>query len=166
MLAAQEAKAADLRRKANEASRAADMEEAVLRGMREAFEAIEGLKSFPGGERPKQGVTLFQTTVEPPRRGRQPGAISHQWRETLRFLYENCPDEFSIDEVVGAAHRFDLPNVRDRDAEERMRAYLQNGYVELAGSGGYRVSEAVAIKYGFSRLEPNEAPPVLSEGAS
>jgi hypothetical protein len=166
MLAAQEAKAADLRRKANEAVRAADVEEAVLRGMREAFDAIEGIKSFLADGHSRPYETGIQTSVlSAPRRGRQPGAISHQWRETLRFLYANCPDGFSIDEVVGAAHRFDLPNVRDRDAEERMRSYIQIGYIDQRDRL-YRVSDAAASKYGFKRFEMNEAPPVFSEGAS
>jgi hypothetical protein len=159
ILAEQEAKVADLRKKL-------EREEAVLDGMRLVADATPARNEFFHGAlsaTPHSG--LAEATKNALRRGRQPGAISREWRDTLRFLYARCPYGFSIDQVVGAAHTFNLPNVKDRDAEERMRAYLQNGYVEKS-EVGYRVSESAALKYGFDRSETTEAPTANAEGAS
>lgn len=168
MLAEQEAKAADLRKKADEAVRAAEREEAVLRGMklmmqygsqsgsRTGFGSLSVTPDVVGG---------IQTRVGVPRRGRQPGAISHEWRNTLGLLYWRNAGGFSIDHVVAAAHSNGLPNLGSRDAEDRMRAYIELGYVERHGDG-FRVSELAAQKYEFSRRQTQEAPTADAEGAS
>jgi hypothetical protein len=165
ILAEQEAKVADLRKRADEAARLAEREEDVLRGMRlmarvgsedEPFLVQSSLSASERNLLHKGGVSL--------RRGRQPGAISREWRNALKNLHNGCPGGFSISEAVGAAHHVGLPNVKDRDAEDRMRAYLELGYVERV-EGGYRVSELAAQKYGFSR-QTAEAPTVVAEGAS
>jgi hypothetical protein len=160
-ITAQEAKVSSLRKKEEEARRERELEEAVLRGMRLMSAGHSPTADAEPSSYPQftMGATIMR------RRGRQPGAISRQWRDTLRFLYEKCPSGFGIDEVVGAAHRYDLPNVRNRDAEERMRSYLQIGYVEQS-DWGYRVSESAALKYGFSRPDTTEAPTAIAEGAS
>jgi hypothetical protein len=149
ILAEQEAKVADLRKTADRAVRLFETEEAVLRGMRLMLETQDepGMGSLFGPSRSASVIKHYQAVVDSAaRRGRQPGAISHQWRNALGNLHKGFPGGFTIAEVVGAAHHAGLPNVKDRDAEERMRSYLELGYVERV-DGGFRVSELAANKY-------------------
>jgi hypothetical protein len=166
IIAAQEAKVADLRKKADEAARAAETEEAVLRGMKLIMNQAAGMGSLLSPPGPPALVKQYQTGVDrAAKRGRQPGAISHEWRNALGILHKGFPGGFNIQEVVSVAHNVGLPNVKERDAEERMRSYLQLGYVERIDRG-YSVSELVARKYGFSRHQTVEAPTAVAEGAS
>jgi hypothetical protein len=167
LIADQEAKAADLRKRADEALRLADMEEAVLRGMRLMAQGYAGLgQILPGAS--SEVIKAFAANNPPPapnRRGRQPGAISHEWRDTLGILYRDSPDQFSISHAIAAALASGLHRVGSREVEDRLRNYLDLGYVERAGSG-FKVSELVAKKYGFSRRQTQEAPTAVAEGAS
>lgn len=164
MIAEQEAKVASLRERLADIQRELGLEEAYLRGMKDIL-LIPHL-GRPGPDvvlRTAKGDTM---AVEAKRfRGRQPGAISHEWRDTLGILFNRGSGWFSIDDVVAAAHSSNLPKVRARDADDRMRAYIDLGYVERQGDG-YRVSEIAAEKYGFSRPETTEAPTADAEGAS
>ena len=165
ILADQEAKVADLRKEADEAVRRVEKEEDVLRGMRlmaehtpaSAFRAPEMVSQSFG----KNGSLVVSKVV---RRGRQLGAISHEWRCVLKELYTSHPGYFTLENVVNVAHENDLPKIWPRDAEDRMGSYLRLGYVERL-EDGYRVSEAAAQKYGFSR-QTTEAPTADAEGAS
>jgi hypothetical protein len=152
-ISAQEAKVSSLRKKEEELRRERELEEAVLRGMR--------LMS----DREQPDVVVVQAKVGSaalPRKGRQPGAISREWRDTLRELFLLGP--FSISEVVEAAHRNGLPHIQERTAEERMRVHIAIGYVEAVGRD-YAVTDFFAKKYGFD-ADKTEAPTADAEGAS
>jgi hypothetical protein len=97
--------------------------------------------------------------------GRQRGAISHQWRDTLALLWKNypLPQGFTEYDAATAAQAAGLPNVEPKVALNRMTAYLSHGYVERLPNGKWRVTDLTAKKYGFSNngapsSEPEEAP--------
>ena len=84
------------------------------------------------------------------RAGRQPGAISHQWRNILGMLYMAYPDGFTEYNVVTAAKSEGLENLRPKDALDRLRNYMTHGYTEYAGDK-FVVTEFAAQKYDFRR---------------
>jgi hypothetical protein len=98
-------------------------------------------------------------------KGRQPGAISHQWRDTLRMLHMNYPDGFTEYSAAIAAHENGLPNVKPRDALDRLTSYRTYNYVENAADGKWRVTNLAVEKYGFSLPKMNEDPSVEIEEA-
>jgi hypothetical protein len=157
----QEQKVASLRQREEAVRRERELEEAVLRGMR--LMVSDGRPFNPDASLP-DFLEIGVDTLVAPRRGRQPGAISREWRNALRILHRGFPGGFDISEAVETARHVGLPKVKDRDAEDRMRAYLDLGYVERV-DGGYRVSELAAQRYGFTR-QTTEAPPADAEGAS
>src|SRR5579871_6489044 len=147
IIAAQEAKVAGLRRNL-------EIEEGVLRGMR--LVAHPDVK--PANLEPEQSIAVenWNRIVAGSRRGRQPGAISREWRNTLGTLYRECPDRFSISDAVVAAQANGL-KAGTREAEDRIRAYLDVGYVERAGDG-FKVGQVAVQKYGFAQRQTQEAP--------
>jgi hypothetical protein len=87
-----------------------------------------------------------------PAKGRQPGAISRQWRDTLAMLWMNYPfpEGFTEYNAATAAQSAGLPNVGPKEALERMKAYVNHNYVERLSNGKWRVTDHMAEKYGFS----------------
>jgi hypothetical protein len=172
IISAQEAKVEDLRRKADQAIRAVETEEAVLRGMRlmapqgSQDRKRVGLGSLLDIPASAEVVKEFQAGMDrASTRGRQRGAISREWRNTLQSLHESAPIPFSPTHIYSMAQANGLPKVGLREAENRIRAYLDLGYLERAGSG-YKVSDLAVNKYGFIRQETEEAPTADAEGAS
>jgi hypothetical protein len=161
-ISAQEAKVSSLRRKEEEVRRERELEDAVLRGMRLM---VSGDQPFSSDAVLPDSIEIGVDTLVAPRRGRQPGAISREWRNTLQSLYQSAPVPFTSTDVYTMAHVNGLPNVGLREAENRIRAYLDLGYLNRAGSG-YQVSDLVVKKYGFSRPETTEAPTADAGGAS
>jgi hypothetical protein len=145
LLARQEAEVARLKRET-------EIAEAVLRGMRVMRPAPAAIR---GPIEPRTGYAADPQVSVPktPRRGRQPGAISHQWRDTLAMLYMNYPHGFTEYNAATAANAAGLPNVRPKDAADRMIAYVQLGYVEVPedDENKFRVAEYAVNKYGFQK---------------
>jgi hypothetical protein len=141
-----------------------ELMEAELRGMR-------AMLAPPADSRDAPVVQTLQTALATggvaaatePRRGRQPGAISHQWRDTLAMLWMNYPypQGFTEYNAATAAQAAGLPNVRPADALERMTAYMNHGYVERLPDGKWRVTDLTANKYRFS---DKGAPPGSAAG--
>jgi hypothetical protein len=153
-ISAQEAKISDLRRKEEETRRERELEEAVLKGMMLMADQIQ-VTAPPGVPTPDYSGVRMEEMAR--RRGRQPGAISREWRDTLRELLLFGP--FGLPEVVAAAHRNGLPHITERTAEERMRVHIAIGYVEAVGKE-YTVTDSFAKKYGFDAHKTD------AEGAS
>ena len=151
-IAAQEAKIENLLRQV-------DLEKAVLTGMR--MMAGEPLRAEARLVRAAQlldqrgrhiPTVADAATAAPSRAGRQPGAISHQWRNILRMLYMNYPEGFTEYNVVAAAAEEGLTNLRPKDALDRLRAHIGNSYVEFSGNK-YHVTDFAAEKYAFTRAK-------------
>jgi hypothetical protein len=150
---------------------------AELRGMEAVADAMAS-HSGPslGITRPaaqKMAPDHDASSERPTQKGRQPGAISHQWRDTLAMLWMNYPypQGFTEYNAATAAQAAGLPHVKPKDALERMTAYISHGYVERLPDGKWRVTNLTAKKYGFStkgaptgeltgasRVETEEAP--------
>ena len=80
-------------------------------------------------------------------RGRQPGAISHRWRNVLTTLAAKHPsgaDELAIVEI---ARSIGLVNAKPKDVRDRMENYETHGFVEPA-SEGWRVTSRALSKFG------------------
>ena len=118
----------------------------------------EGTPSSPTSNHPRQAdhppVAEKPPSARPTTafKGRQPGAISHQWRDTLHLLYLTYRDGFTEYNASRAAQEAGLPNVRPRDALERLKVYVPLNYVEQIGDK-FRVTEFAVQKYGFNRKE-------------
>jgi hypothetical protein len=85
-------------------------------------------------------------------KGRQPGAISRPWRDTLAMLWMNYPfpEGFTEYNAATAAQSAGLPNVGPKEALERMKSYVVHNYVERLPTGKWRVTDHMVKKYGFS----------------
>jgi hypothetical protein len=168
-IAAQEADVARLRREL-------ELAEAVLRGMKAMLPAAATL---PAPVKSVQDVVWDKslrelaksTSPTQPAKGRQPGAISQQWRSTLCRLLITRPEGFADDEAAAAAISEGLPNIRAKDAADRLSSYLAHGYVERTANGGWRITDLFARKYPNSMRHQREilemkAPSSEPEGAS
>jgi hypothetical protein len=158
-IASQEAKIARLRHEL-------EIAEAVLSGMNAVVMtvvepsdqmSITGRVGSYVSDNPVRGASTKAST------GRQPGAISHQWRDTLALLWKNYPfpQGFTEYNAATAAQAAGLPNVGPKIALNRMTAYLSHGYVERLPDGKWRVTNFTAEKYGFGRNK-DEAPSALA----
>ena len=163
-IVAQEAEVARLRR---------DLEiaEAELRGMKAMLPTAP---TAPVGhpEVWERGLPKLREAMVGRTKGRQPGAISRQWRDTLAMLRMNYPfpEGFTEYSAATAAQAAGLPNVRPKDALDRLTAYLSHGYVERLADGKWLVTDLAAKKYGFLDKgaptgEPIGASPVETEEA-
>jgi hypothetical protein len=89
--------------------------------------------------------------VEPPenkRGGRQPGAISKQWRTILNDILDNQPVDIEGIVLLAVRHGLELQH---GSALSRMRHYIELGYVEDAGEGRYRVTSEAVNRFGLRR---------------
>jgi hypothetical protein len=144
-----------------------ELMEAELRGMRAILRAPTSAGADPVVRTMQSAhVSPFATIATELRRGRQPGAISHQWRDTLRMLFMSYPDGFTAHNAVVAARGNGLSNVKPQDAAERLTSYMGHNYVERLPDGNWRVTDFAVQKYGFHLPKMNEAPAEEPEGAS
>lgn len=163
-IAAREAEVEQLRR---------DLEiaEAKLRGMKELRDQILGTKvqaSATGKAYHHQGDTGHFTVTSSEakisyRPGRQPGAISKEWRGILANLYSLST--FDESAIIDAAKEHGI-NLKHSNARLQMAAYKGHGYVEDK-DGRWKVTDLAAGKFGFQRAtNKKEAPTRELEGAS
>jgi hypothetical protein len=127
-IAAQEADVARLRHEL-------ELAEGVLRGMKAMLPAAA---TPPAPAKSHQDVVWDQGLRQlaksmqsaQPAKGRQPGAISQQWRKTLCRLLITRPNGFADDEAATAAISEGIHNIRPKDAADRLGSYLAHEYVE------------------------------------
>ena len=144
-IAAQETEVARLRHEL-------ELAEAVLRGMKAMLPAVATLPAASTSPRDavwERGLgQLAKSTLSTrPAKGRQPGAISQQWRNALCHLLITRPDGFAEDEASAAAISEGLPNIRPKDAADRLGSYLAHEYVERLPNGDWRITDLFAQKY-------------------
>jgi hypothetical protein len=154
-VAAQEADVARLRHEL-------ELAEAVLRGMKAMLPA-EATPPAPAKtqqdvawDRGLRQLAKSMSSAQPAK-GRQPGAISQQWRNTLCRLLITRPDGFADDEAAAAAISEGLPNIRPKDAADRLGSYLAHKYVERLPNGEWRITDLFAQKYPNAMRRQREA---------
>ena len=103
-------------------------------------------------------------------KGRQPGAISSQWRHILSDSYHDFARKwFPESALTSIAIRYDI-KLKPTDARNRLIGYRVHNYVEedISVHGTWRVTETCAKKFGFfeKRLEKDKAPKAEAKGAS
>jgi hypothetical protein len=138
-VAAQEAEVARLRHDL-------ELAQAVLQGMKAMLPPV-GAPAAPTMSSQSDVWERGLKRLVPPSKGRQPGAISQQWRNTLCRLLITLPDGFTDDEAAAAAISEGLPNVRPKDAADRLNSYLAHEYVERLATGKWRITDLVPRKF-------------------
>jgi len=128
----------------------ADLEASIaaFQRQKEVAEAELRALELASEMRPKPGVRL---TIG--KKGRQPGAISHKWRDTLRDAYGRTPLSYS--ELVEIARRngidADISGVRDR-----VRFFIESGFMDGTAEDGFAVTTDAAERFGFKHDDVNE----------
>ena len=145
--------------------------EAKLRGMKELRDEILGtptpLSATSNALKPDIGHFNVSGSKASYRAGRQPGAISKEWRLILADLYLEqtifADGDFDEASVISAARKHGI-NLKHSDAKLRMAAYKEHGYIEGA-DGHWNVTDFAARKFGFLEKKPEqkEAPTAQAE---
>lgn len=88
-----------------------------------------------------------------PRRGRQPGAISADWRRVLHRIFQRGAVSYATIHQIAVACGIDtdIGNVRDR-----VRAFIRSGLMEGSVEDGFEVTDDAASRFGFSSDLPDE----------
>jgi hypothetical protein len=96
------------------------------------------------------------------RKGRQPGAISKNWRKILSSVAAHYPDGASPEDIASYGAALGLPNLRPTDARQQAEKYVAYGYIERVGDR-YKVTDMARER--FRTVEPpTEERESLSEG--
>jgi hypothetical protein len=109
----------------------------------------------------EEASRLRPATEEPKvRRGRQPGAISQEWRNVLfQVFIRGAVDYATIHEIARSSGiETDLGNVRDR-----VRAFLRSGLMEGSIEDGFEVTNEAAERFQFASVDLNEEPPEVED---
>jgi hypothetical protein len=80
-------------------------------------------------------------------KGRQPGAISKEWRQILRRVAVHYPNGALPEEMAAYGPTLGLPNLRPTDARQRAKKYIGYGYLERV-ENRYRVTDLAREKFG------------------
>ncbi|MGX1496306.1 hypothetical protein ACSSV1_001327 [Labrenzia sp. MBR-25] len=120
--------------------------EAELRGMERALSLIS--PSDLAANSPQSLTSRGKASQR--RGGRQPGAISTRWQKVLRHFYGG---KFDLEDVVRVVYEFEERHTKPSEVKRIFEGYIEHGYVEDAGGGLYRVSDAAAQRYNFSSHE-------------
>jgi hypothetical protein len=91
------------------------------------------------------------------RKGRQPGAISRQWRIILSRVSINYPAGATADDIASFGHAVGLPNLRPTDARQQAEKYTRRGYLEPIDNR-YRVTDAACKRFGIEKPDSGELP--------
>jgi hypothetical protein len=120
----------------------------------EALEQAAQLRPLPRVVAATPTRSTIQNAVAPStaRKGRQPGAISKNWRIVLLAMavyYPAGATEQDIVKIVQNEEIDDLKNLRPRDAARQMAKYQELGYVEAANAllGTWRITEAACQRF-------------------
>lgn len=138
LLASQRAKVAELETQL-------ERERLMLTGMEAMAEAM-------GGQSKAARAAKVHSPVQTSRPsgsfgGRQPGAITQEWRSVLADLVGG---PFSVNAVVATVKAKTKRDMRPFDANRRMQQFIGFGYVEAVGSD-YRVTERAVTKFGLMK---------------
>jgi hypothetical protein len=139
--------------------------EATTEGMRLMLAAVRPRPS-PTPQRPMAtgngAPASAAIPVRSPSGGRPPGAISQNWRGVLYHLhgaYKKPGRGFSPDGLAKCAVAFGLPNLRPKDAKNRIANYIDHGYIERGDMDDYFVTDYAIDRFrAWGPIKPFEAP--------
>lgn len=122
---------------------------ARLRQEVEALSATARILGIDLAERESQPSDALKIFSDAQRsRGRQPGAISTEWRSVLETLWEasersSYADIHALAELHGI--KAALASVRDR-----VRNFVESGFLDGDADSGFSVTQAAADRFGFA----------------
>jgi hypothetical protein len=131
-----------------------------------AFERAAQLRpdkaTHPGPASSKGGGFFLDTEAPEARRGRQPGAISHEWRRVLELIISRLGGSATPEQIAALGGEVGLPTLTAALVRQRMTLYqsYSHDYVRLASDGKYHVTNKAVERFGLSPL-----PHAISEGA-
>lgn len=164
-----DAEIAAVRRVMTDAERTIEIQGAILASLERVKAARDGVK--PNVAAPIAPVQLNPAIVgalvahaNVSRRGKLPGAISNQWRSTMRKIVSDGnhltpPDLWSV-AAAECAYEIDVDTARDW---LRRAAKSDFGYIERNGDA-FRVAEAAIERFNLKAPEP--PPEVTSDGSA
>lgn len=136
-----------LRKKAEAAQVKAEQAEHEARILQKAAELRPRLGGASIITSPSEAVVgLVAPQLEASRGGRQPGSISLKWRRVLADLAGDNNKPFDIDGLILVAKRRDL-ELEDRSARERIRRYVEQGFLVEAGPGRFQVTDTAIERF-------------------
>lgn len=136
-----------LRKKADAAQAKAEQAEQEARILQRAAELRPRADGRPSSIVSIPAEALIQLPPsEPVRGGRQPGSISMRWRRVLADLAEDKNNPFDINGLILVARRRGV-ELEDRSARERIRRYLEQGFLVEAGPGRFQVTDAAIERF-------------------
>jgi len=168
LLDSQEAELAKVQREADDSRRAFDVKIAVasakVTAMRQMWEAVRG-----------EGVSL--ASVAPPTLptfwprkggGRQPGAITKQWRTVLERLYGRGRMPYSV--IHDTYVKVTGSEITASGVRDRVREMVRMGHMSGDAQAGFEVTASAALRFELSKnIEPlgsNEIEPLNGDPAS
>jgi hypothetical protein len=121
----------------------------------------------PGGGGVNQRSTPTSETFarKSQRGGRQPGAISNEWREILGRVAAVYPEGATAEDIASFGPAIGLANLRPRDARQQAEKYIGLGYFERIGER-YKVTPAAWKRFEFSGDPVPKLIPPGSEGGA
>lgn len=129
--------------------------EMELRAVRlNALEQAAELRPIRGRKNAENGAT---------KKGRKPGAISRQWRQVLLQMAMSHPEGAAEQEIIALTKIVGgMGEIRPKDVEERMRAYMRHGLVfQNVATNKWQVPDVA-----MPRLRMDTAPPDELENAA
>jgi hypothetical protein len=100
------------------------------------------------------------------RKGRQPGAISQEWRLLLELVVHRHGSVASADEMAELGPEAGIPNLTPTLVRQRMTLYLQHGYIMSAGGDTYCVTDHAMTRFNLRKSENAITALLPSDGAS
>ena len=143
------------RRKVAELLSVAEREKSVLAGMEAIAEAYDQAGRPAKSLSPTSPQISSSPDPTPVGPGRQPGAISQDWRNVLAAVGRHSFTDADLQAYAQGTLR---RAIRAADAKRRREAYQANGLIEDAGDGlRYRISDRAAEKLGINDTDKGRA---------
>jgi hypothetical protein len=84
-------------------------------------------------------------------KGRQPGAISHEWRRILGLIVQRLGGSATAEQIADLGEEAGLNTLNASLVRQRMTLYLSHGYVRQEADGKYYVTDAAIGRFELSR---------------
>jgi hypothetical protein len=140
---------ADMRTLVEEQRKALEWAEIKLAALEHAAQLRPSGRSIGGLS---GGTVIINTGTV--RKGRQPGAISREWRRLLELVVQQRGAVASADEMAALGPEAGMPNLTASLVRQRMTLYLQHGYIMPAGGDTYCVTDQAMMRFNLRKTYP------------